>query len=334
MGKLFFILFSGFLLAQGLCAQDQFKKIVLQPNTTCVINSQNKLYCWGTYSAQIGDFLGGESIPKLIHDLPKVADMQMGDSIACILSTDGQVKCWGNDRGKEVLPQVVRLPSPASRIYVKQFLQCAHLEDGDLYCWRQFPNIDDKTEKKSIEPTKISFPSSINKFFDSSGLCVLLDNGNLWCWDSYHIHPKQKAIPDISLKYVRNAVDFYYVTNEGKAFKEEGNKLVAIAGLDGGVKILKSNYGKYCAVMEIGTVKCYGQNDNGSILPMSDKMKIIEAVEVPSITDAIDVDVMLDITCALLKDGKIKCWGGGFNFLGNGNQAAVSPYDFRLPKTK
>ncbi|WP_408095671.1 RCC1 domain-containing protein [Peredibacter sp. HCB2-198] len=298
-----------------LWAQNHFRQIILEPNTTCVADNHGKLYCWGTYSAKPGDFLGSDSTPKTINVFPKVTSIQMGDSIACALSDDGQVKCWGNDRGEEVLPQLVKLPGPVSKIYVRQYLQCAYLKDGDLYCWRQFPNTDDKTDKKAIEPTKISLPASIDKFFDSQGLCVLLDNGNLWCWDSYHIRPEQKMVPGISIKDVMKLADYYYVTNEGKVLKETGKKLVVFAGLENGVKSLKSNYGKYCAIMEIGTIKCDG-------------------VEVPGITDAVDVEVMSDVTCALLKDGRIKCWGGGFNFLGNGDQSSLPPYDFTLPKTK
>lgn len=36
-------------------------------------------------------------------------------------------------------------------------------------------------------------------------------------------------------------------------------------------------------------------------------------------------------TCILFNDGKMKCWGTGFNHLGNGGIIHTNPYEFKAP---
>jgi len=70
-----------------------------------------------------------------------------------------------------------------------------------------------------------------------------------------------------------------------------------------------------CALVEGGTVRCWGNNDNlqlgipGPALDAPDPAKEVEGV-----TAAIAIDAGLDHTCALLEGGAIRCWG--HNFIG------------------
>jgi hypothetical protein len=50
--------------------------------------------------------------------------------------------------------------------------------------------------------------------------------------------------------------------------------------------------------------------------------------EVKNITTAETLFLGPDISCALLKDDSIKCWGSGFKLLGNSGAIHSDPYAF------
>lgn len=74
--------------------------------------------------------------------------------------------------------------------------------------------------------------------------------------------------------------------------------------------------GAACAVMDNGTVRCWGRNDVGErgTPPSSDDAAT--PVEVPGVTDAVDIVMggdsgsSGDIACAIKKNASATCWGG------------------------
>jgi hypothetical protein len=91
---------------------------------------------------------------------------------------------------------------------------------------------------------------------------------------------------------------------------------VPVNGLTGAVAISGGFY-HTCALVQDGTVQCWGDNDSGQIgntLPYSSV-----PVTVAGISNAIGVSAGAFHSCALLSDGTSRCWGRNTNGqLGNG----------------
>lgn len=102
---------------------------------------------------------------------------------------------------------------------------------------------------------------------------------------------------------------------------------------------ISTNSGLSCAVKKSGEVYCWGDNRHGSAGvplppdadPVFTKMYITKPNQVKNIKNAKSLSLGSLIGCAYLDDGKIKCWGTGFNHLGNGWGIHTDPYEFKAP---
>ncbi len=97
-----------------------------------------------------------------------------------------------------------------------------------------------------------------------------------------------------------------------------------VTGLTSGVKNLGVGFRHACAVLDSGSIKCWGQNNyrqlgNGLTVNSPDP------VDVAGITNAVQVTSGAYYSCALLDTAEIKCWGrGNYGQMGNGSTATQS----------
>lgn len=81
-----------------------------------------------------------------------------------------------------------------------------------------------------------------------------------------------------------------------------------------------------CAVLDGGTVRCFGRNTNGQLgtgdtQPVGDNEHPGDVPAIDFGTPVVEVGVGFDHTCALTQDGSVRCWGDNeFGQLGVGNQ--------------
>ncbi len=79
----------------------------------------------------------------------------------------------------------------------------------------------------------------------------------------------------------------------------------------------------FCAVIDDGTVRCFGQNDAGQCGAFNGPTIIGTPVTVPGVTDAIDIVSGSRHTCVRRKSGSVTCWGqNGDGELGPGRADA------------
>lgn len=140
----------------------------------------------------------------------------------------------------------------------------------------------------------------------SSHTCALLEGGTVRCWGQ-----------------ASNGKLGYGNTND-----IGDNELPSSAGdVSVGGKAVQVTAGRQhtCALIEGGTVRCWGLNDHGQ-LGYGNTTNIGDN-ELPSSTSTVDVGGAVsdlaagaDVTCARLTTGKVRCWGQGFyGVLGYGN---------------
>ena len=92
---------------------------------------------------------------------------------------------------------------------------------------------------------------------------------------------------------------------------------VPVSGLTG-VAAVSGGGGHTCALLEDGTVQCWGENEFGQ-LGDGTTMPSFTPVPVTGITGAVGVSAGWRHTCAVLGDGTVQCWGQNeFGQLGDG----------------
>jgi alpha-tubulin suppressor-like RCC1 family protein len=121
---------------------------------------------------------------------------------------------------------------------------------------------------------------------------------------------------------------------------------VDVVGLTSGVKAVAAGTGHACAIMDGGTVKCWGKNKfgelgSGELGPDTCNTAFFDypcspsPVEVVGLTDVVQVEAGDNHTCARTSAGAVKCWGqSGWGQLGaaggdtcDGEECAKAPID-------
>jgi alpha-tubulin suppressor-like RCC1 family protein len=291
----------------------------------------------------------------------------VGTNHSCAMLDNGVLTCWGaggsgqlgmgnnNDIGDNETPAAnpvaggaVPLPGSALRSLDAGALHnCALLGNGSVTCWGGSPNgrlgyglianIGDN-EFPSANATRgglVDLPQGRTATAVSNGdshTCALLDSGEVTCWG---------AGGDGRLGYGN--------TNQiGDDERPADNPVNgAIVPLPGNRKAVDISAGgaHTCAVLDDGTVTCWGdggggqlgygnQNDigdgetpetnpvNGGIVPL------------PAGRKAVAVSAGFSVTCALLDNGSVSCWGDGlFGGLGYGNTNIIGNTPGNTPAT-
>ena len=66
---------------------------------------------------------------------------------------------------------------------------------------------------------------------------------------------------------------------------------------------------QHCALLTDGTVECWGYNNNGQLGDGTTTSSFGSTVTVSGITTASSIDLGSSHSCAVLTEGKVKCWG-------------------------
>jgi cysteine-rich repeat protein len=260
-------------------------------STACAALRGGGVKCWGTNvrgSLGLGDEMNRGDLPGQMGDLLPMVDLGRGRKaqavattqwFACALLSDGAVKCWGDNRNG-----MLGIGDAVSR--------GAHLgEMGDA-----LPAVDLGANQKAISIA-----------VGASHVCALLDAGRLKCWGANN--EGQLGMGDMDFRG-----DEPHEMGDNLPFLDLGTVPRAIS---------VSTKGSFtCALFEGGGIKCWGRNYEGQ-LGLGDYRD--RGLSVDDLGDNLPfVDLGLNRTaraictgfahaCALLNDGKVKCWGGSGN---------------------
>ena len=210
---------------------------------------------------------------------------------------------------------------------------CALLSDGKVKCWGEggYGQLgQDNSEDLGDEPGEMgdklkAIDLSRPAKAISAGhvhTCALLDSGEVKCWGDG--------------QFGRLGQDSESVIGN------DAGEMAGLQAIDLGAKALAVSAGGLhtCALLAVGTIKCWGsgqqgktgQNSEGYLgdgldedsepLPdgVSEMGQNLPAVDLGANANAVAVTTRGDHTCALLDDGRLKCWGKGDDGqLGQGN---------------
>ncbi len=281
--------------------------------TTCAIFANAMPKCWGANSqGQVGIGTSSASVSaptevassyaqqkRPIAGLDTVVAASGGDRFYCAVLADGHIKCWGkNSYGQLGNSSNVDSTTPVEATGISNAKQiasgyrhsCAVLDDGTIKCWgrNRSGQLGDDTTMNSNQPTAVNnINNAVQVVAGFNHTCALLQDKKVKCWGD------------------SSAGQFDLPT--GKT----GHEPVDIAGLTNVTK-LSAYMGEHtCALTEAGKVMCWGSNSYGQLGDGSTTPSGYNSTPqaVVGISNAIDIAVGYEHSCALLNDKTVKCWG-------------------------
>jgi len=313
----------------------------LMSNSTCALLNDANVNCWGDNS--FGQTASGTSIdiwsPGVVVSLgtgKTVSSIGAGGSHACAILNDGSLKCWGrnqlgqlglgntinrgNDFGLDMgdnLPIVdLGTGRTASVIAGGGDHTCAILDDSTVKCWGSNASGNlgvgdtshrgDQAGEMGDALPAIDFGTGKTATAIAAGgnhTCARLNDGSVKCWGNNTYG--QLGLGDTSAR--------------GDATGEMGDALPAVNLGTGKTAVSIAAGDNYtCAVLNDGSLKCWGDNAFGQLglgdtNPRGDSANEmgdnLPAVNVGTGRTATTVQNGRSHTCAILDDGKVKCWG-------------------------
>ena len=312
---------------------------------TCARLNNFTVKCWGNNAsgrlglgdvAARGDAAGemGDSLPAVDLGTGRTATaVSAGSGQTCALLDNAAVKCWGaNGFGQLGLGDALahgsgagemgdNLPTvdlgtgrTATAITAGVLHTCALLDNGTVKCWGigvsgQLGLEDVATRGDAGGEMGDSLPSVplgrdvVAVTAGNSHNCALLDNGDVKCWGNNQFG--QLGLGDVA--------------NRGDAAGEMGGNLPTIE-LGGFRTVVAVDAGSAhtCALLDNGSIKCWGENSNGTLGLGSETDRGDAAGEMgdnlPTVNlgtgrTATAITAGGGYTCALLDNATVKCWG-------------------------
>ena len=312
-------------------------------NHTCALLDTGKVRCWGGNAhGQLGyghtRDIGDDEAPASAGDVPldePVSQLAAGDDYTCALLASGRVRCWGD--------------SPEG--------QTGHGLDH-----RNIGDDEVPTEFPALE-----LGGQITQLVGAGGSpCVLLASGRVRCWGSVvgstadRYTPAAKhplvalGVPAVRLATGAGALRVCAITNAGRLRCWGGGSFglvgyafeVGQVGLSRGELPTPARLGDVplpgddrvtgvapganhtCALLETGSVRCWGEGRFGVLGPGSpERVLARDAVEIDVGGRVADIAAGAFHTCAVLDTGSVRCWGdNGDGQLGYGMRENVGEH--------
>lgn len=230
-------------------------------------------------------------------------DISAGQSHACAVTSSGEVRCWGNDEvgqlgdgdprlsnDRALYPVATQLPAPAVQVSAGRDATCAVLGDASVWCWGQLGSAP-----RAKTPQKVTgLPAATQVSVGWNHACARTSAGGVFCWGSND------------------------VGELGDGSFSPSTSAVPVVGLSAGVnQVTAFAYGT-CALLNNGTVRCWGANTEGQLGNGGSSDSNVP-VAVAAVSNVTDIDAGTAHVCAVIGDGTVKCWGSnGSSQLGTG----------------
>ncbi len=349
----------------------------------CAILSDATLKCWGENGdgqlgqddvVERGEFLtdmGANLAPIDLGAGRTAAAVSAGDRSTCAILDNGTVKCWGDNFYGELgqdhtdnigdgigtamadlNPINLGTGRTATAISAGTAQTCAILDNGTVKCWGRNTNgqlgqdsVDHigngiGTAMADLNPINLGTGRTATAISAGFGqTCAILDNGTVKCWgDNRDGQLGQDSVDNIG-NGIGTAMADLNPINLGT-----GRTATAISASDDHT----------CAILDNGTVKCWGDNRYGelgqdSVDNIGDgigtAMADLNPINLGAGRTATAISAGKTHSCAILNNGTAKCWGRNvYGQLGQGNGdnvgdgigdpvADIDPIDFGTGRT-
>ena len=342
---------------------EKAKKIAISQTSVCALLVSGNVRCWGdnyayfqtkddtsipTLTARIGDDEKPSDIPVVDFGGNKVADLFGYHSKMCVLLENGEIVCWGDGiephsssghhenigDDEDVYPngivfqkedQVISMMGNAQR-------ECALYKSGKAKCWGT-PFFGALGYGMTIIPdsevmTKIIYRPEDAPFFDvpekiveismgQSSTCFLFESKRVKCFGGL------EGYLDSNGEFILSPIAIGLIGLSQTEFSTllKSKDIIYINDMDfldlgGDVKSIKSSRYSTCALLQNGKMKCWGWNPYGNLglgIPEESLDKNVSEIPYVNIGETVEKIIVNSFnTCAILAEGKMKCWGNRF----------------------
>jgi alpha-tubulin suppressor-like RCC1 family protein len=254
---------------------------------------------------------------------------------SCAILDNGSVKCWGYNswgelglgdkapRGTNASNLDDHLPAvdlgtgrTARAISTGRLHSCALLDDGSVKCWGlndegqlglgDVLNRGDELGEMGDNLPAVDLGTGRKVTAVAAGAqhtCALLDNGSVKCWGSN----------------IYGYLGLGDTLSRGAGPSEMGDNLPAVSlGIGRTAVSVAASYSHTCALLDNGTVKCWGNNPYGELglgdtlgrgRNDSDMGDNLPVVNLGTGRLAVGISAGSFYSCALLDTNDVKCWG-------------------------
>jgi alpha-tubulin suppressor-like RCC1 family protein len=242
-------------------------------------------------------------VPKIVPNVVGVESLAAGGSHECAIDKAGRVQCWGTNVdgelgdgtfGAQPGPVPVVNLGPAVGIAAGLEGSCAIQISGNVSCWgdNEFGQLGNGMKASTSSPavsTPVTVVGLTNVLQIATGLyntCAVRSDGTLACW----------GINDLG--------------ELGNGTTAASNVPISVPGLSGVTQVVVSDSGLTCALLQYGTVKCWGDDDYGALGDGQTGLLAFRAtpVDAPVLGVTMLAAGMYHV-CALLSDAEVACWG-------------------------
>ncbi len=304
---------------------------------TCALLHSGEVRCFGRHTATAPggpDHVGDNELPNSVAPIDiggTVTQITSGGVHNCALLSTGAVRCWG-DGANGVLgygnTNFVSSPAQAGDVNVGGQVAridagtngtCALLTGGTVRCWGDgfsgqpgYLNANDVGDDET--PAAVGDVNVGGTVKDIQvghfHTCALLDGGAVRCW-GYGLNGR--------LGYA----------NTNTIGDDETPASAGNVDLGGTTVHLNAGIHHTCVILDGGAVRCWGWGDTGrpgygNTNNIGDNETPASAGNVDLGAAAVQVALGQGHTCALLADGRVRCWGrNAEGQLGVGNTTVI-----------
>ncbi|WP_370877015.1 RCC1 domain-containing protein [Acidovorax sp. A1169] len=326
----------GFLFASLVCTPAAATTVSAGYSHSCAASSTKAPQCWGTLAAP--QWLTGRDY----------IDIQSGRDFSCALHKSGTVSCWGNNdyfqlgipTGATPGQSVSGLPA-AVQVAVGERHACARTHGRDVYCWGDAGRGQLGTAAGSAaSAVAVKVPGlsgAVQVAAAQASTCAVLQGGAVACVGAGSLLAGADSDPGTprTLPGIGDAVRLAVAEGHGCLVRSGGQVVcwgrnasgelgttaspaiaavpVEVPGLGGPAQAVATGAGFSCALLQSGTLACWGKNTSGQLGTGYPLNAAQAPAPVVGILKALSLSAGAEHTCAVLEGGYVNCWGNGAN---------------------
>lgn len=295
------------------CSKELAEVVSTGEAHSCALGPSGNIYCWGANAkGELGD---GTLVERWaaapVMGISNGRQVSVGRNHTCAVVKGGAVKCWGAGAAGQLgnadmvnHPEPVAVPGVSDAVHLAAggAHACAVRASGAVACWGD----DAQGQLGEGMPTAaagmahpvMGLTDAVQVSAGHLHTCAVRRTHEVVCWGA---------------------------PGMGRLGIAAGAPVSTPQPVPGLMDVIRVSAGLQhtCAVLASGKVKCWGGNASGQLGNTSVAMETSTPVDVEGLTDAVEVSAGDTHTCAVLADGKVKCWGG--NASGQLGNDAVTP---------
>jgi alpha-tubulin suppressor-like RCC1 family protein len=267
---------------------------------SCARTAESHAACWGDNSAGglgTGTTTASSHAVDVVDLGTAVTAIATGDRYSCAVTTGGGVRCWGYNmfgqlgdgtKADRLTPvDVVGLAAGVGTISARGEHTCALVADN-MRCWGA--NINGQlgngtTISSSVPVDVVNLDEGVTSIaVGGEHSCAIVRTGSLRCWGWN--------------KYAQ----------VGNGATTDSTVPVDV-GLGGEIAAVSAGGRHTCALTTSGEVSCWGYNMFGQLGDGTTTDRAVPVAVVGLSSGAAAITAGGNFTCALMRDGGVKCWG-------------------------